>query len=72
MIYKTLHRKLKIEQHEPNWKSWVHSSASIELAITLFETINLFFRYPQNEWFHFETNMAYYIYLLISYTCICF
>ena len=43
MIYKTLHRKLKIEQHETNWKLWVHSSASIELAITLFVDVVLYF-----------------------------
>jgi len=27
MIYETLHRKLKIEQHEPHQKMWVISSA---------------------------------------------
>jgi hypothetical protein len=26
-IYKTLHRKLKIEQHEPNYKPGVNSGA---------------------------------------------
>jgi hypothetical protein len=27
MIYKTLHRKLKIEQHEPHWKPMMDSGA---------------------------------------------
>ena len=27
MIYKTLHRKLKIEQHEPHRKPWVNGGA---------------------------------------------
>ena len=26
-IYKTLHRKLKIEQHEPHWKPGMNSGA---------------------------------------------
>jgi len=33
-IYKTYHRKLKIEQHEPNWKKLVEGSQYfLELAI---------------------------------------
>jgi len=27
MIYKTLHRKLKIEQHEPHRKPWLNGGA---------------------------------------------
>ena len=33
MIYNTLHRKLKIEQHEPQCKPGVNSGAPEELAV---------------------------------------
>ena len=33
MIYKTLHKNLKIEQHEPNYKLWVNSGAPEVLAV---------------------------------------
>jgi len=33
MIYKTLHRKLKIEQHESHYKSGVNSGAPEGLAV---------------------------------------
>jgi hypothetical protein len=36
MIYKTLHRKHKIEQHEHNWKPGVNSGAPEGLAVPKF------------------------------------
>jgi len=33
MIYKTLHRKQTIEQHEPHWKSGMYSGAPEKLAV---------------------------------------
>jgi hypothetical protein len=33
MIYKALHRKLKIEQHEPHNKAGVNSGAPEELTV---------------------------------------
>jgi hypothetical protein len=33
MIYKTLHRKLKIEQHEPKLKPWMNSGDPEALAV---------------------------------------
>ena len=33
MIYKTLHRKLNIQQHEPYWKPGVSSGASEGYAV---------------------------------------
>jgi len=35
MIYKTLHRKLKIEQHEPHQKPGVNLGASKELEVSV-------------------------------------
>jgi hypothetical protein len=32
MVYKTLHRKLQLEQHEPHWKMEVNSGAPESLA----------------------------------------
>ena len=43
MMYKTLHRKLKIEQHEPLQKAGVDSRALLMFSLSMF--MRMFFNY---------------------------